>query len=294
MRMKSGMSRNRENSEQGLNGFAASITSQHGEDGILARMLEVIGTDKNHWCVEFGAWDGKHLSNTYQLTQHGGYSAVLIEGERRRYHDLVRNFAGRNNIVALNRWVGFEGRERLDELLAETPIPADFDLLSIDIDGNDYHVWESVVRYRPKIVAIEFNPSIPNAVEFVQPRDRQVAQGSSLRSIDRLAKSKGYQLVATTLVNGIFVDEAYFPRFGIEDNAISALHSDESHVTHLFQGFDGTLFIRGCNTLVWHGVPLRESEMQQLPAWLRRHPSQLGRWARRAMRWYRWRGRKSA
>lgn len=288
------MSNNSAHTMRGLNRFSRSVTSQYGEDGILAHALAGIGTECDGWCVEFGAWDGKHLSNTFQLIEHRGYSAVLIEGDGHKFGDLKASFSTRPDVIPLNRWVGFDGAESLDAILASTPIPANFDVLSIDIDGNDYHVWEAVVDYRPKIVVIEFNPSIPTAVEFVQPREREIAQGSSLLSIDQLARRKGYQLVATTPVNAIFVADKYFPRFGVEDNSPAALRMDDSHVTYLFQGFDGTLFVRGCKTLVWHGVGLDESSLQQLPAWLRKHPAQLGRWGRRVMKWYRWRKRKSA
>jgi hypothetical protein len=267
---------------------AASVTSQHGEDGILAHALDLIGSECDRWCVEFGAWDGKHLSNTYELIQKCGYSAVMIEGDARKFRDLQSTYSSNQRVICANRWVGFDSQDGLDAILATTAIPKNFDVLSIDIDGNDYHVWEALTNYQPKLVVIEFNPSIPTAVEFVQPRDPSIAQGSSLLSLDRLARRKGYELIATTPVNAIFVDRRLFSRFGIADNSPATLRTDESHVTYLFQGFDGTLFVRGCNKLMWHGVELNEGQLQQLPAWLRKHPAKLGRWGRRALNWYRW------
>lgn len=271
---------------QGLNGFARNVTSQYGEDGIVARALEVIGAERK-WCVEFGAWDGMHLSNTYDLIRSRGYSAVLIEGEARRFVDLRQRFAANPAVIPLNGFVGFGREDSLDAMLAGTPIPRDFDVLSIDIDGNDYHVWEAVVQYRPRLVVIEFNPSIPTGVEFVQAKDMGVAQGSSLTSLDALARRKGYQLIATTHCNAVFVEESLFPRFGITDNSVKALRVDEAAVMHLFQGFDGTLFLRGCQHLIWHGVDIRESDLQQLPRFLRGHPAGIGRWRRRILNWYR-------
>lgn len=278
----------------GLNGFAHSVTSQHGEDGILAQALDVLGKDCDQWCVEFGAWDGKHLSNTYQLIQHRNYSAVLIEGDAKKFGDLQSSYVDRQRVICANRWVGYSGNDTLDKILADTPLPREFDVLSIDIDGNDYHVWDALQNYQPKIVVIEFNPSIPTAVDFVQPKQPHLAQGCSLLALTELGKRKGYELIATTPVNAIFVDRNYFDRFNIADNSPETLRTDESHVTYLFQGFDGTLFLRGCNSLMWHGVELNESQIQHLPSWLRKHPGQLGRWGRRALNWYRWRMRKSA
>jgi hypothetical protein len=278
----------------GLNAFARSVTSQNGEDGIIAHALDILGADCNRWCVEFGAWDGKHLSNTFQLIESRGYAAVLIEGDQQKFQTLQNNFKHQSKVVPLCQFVGFNPQDSLDAILKRTNIPRNFDLLSIDIDGNDYHVWDAIEDYRPKIVVIEFNPSIPTAIEFVQSRDMSICQGSSLLSIDLLARRKGYQLVATTPANAIFVDEKYFPQFKIADNSLSALRVDESQVAYLFQGYDGTLFVRGCTQLVWHGVELNESRMQYLPAWLRRHPAQLGRWRRKVMKWFRWRSKKAA
>jgi len=151
-----------------------------------------------------------------------------------------------------------------------TEIPADFDLLSVDIDGNDYHAWQAVQDYKPKAVVIEFNPTIPKQVEFVQPPDMSVAQGSSLLSIDKLAKSKGYELVAVTTTNAVFVDAKYFPLFGIQDNSVDVMWTDQSAITHIFCGYDGTVFIRGCGVLPWQTIPIKESRVQQLPKWARK------------------------
>jgi hypothetical protein len=270
---------------------ASSVHSQYGEDGIIEYALDLIGEGCDRWCVEFGAWDGKHLSNTCHLIQSRSYSAVMMECDATKFRDLQATYSANMNVFCANRWVGFDGENALDIILASTPIPKNFDVLSIDIDGNDYHVWEAVTKYQPKLVIIEFNPSIPTAVEFVQARDKSVSQGCSLLSLNKLANRKGYELIAATPVNAIFVDRQYFPRFDIADNSPAALRTDESHVTYLFQGFDGTLFVRGCNKLMWHGVDLNEEQLQHLPSWLRKHPAQLGRWGRRIINWYRWRRR---
>jgi hypothetical protein len=259
-----------------LSKHAGNVTSQKGEDGIIVRALEVIGNN-DRWCVEFGAWDGKECSNTYNLIVNKGYSSVLIEANSDRYGKLVETFQGNGKVIAVNAMVGFEAGNNLDVLLAKTPIPTDFDFLSIDIDGNDYHVWEAVVRYRPKLLAIEYNPTIPNAVEFVQPRDMSLSQGSSLSAIVNLCKGKGYKLIAVTDLNGIFVDDRYFPLFGISDNSIDVLRLSSSDVTYIFSGYDGTVFLSGCRKLVWHDVEYDPRRVQQLPFWLRKYPPSLGR-----------------
>ncbi len=266
--------------------FEANVASQSGEDGVIHRALELIGV-RDRWCVEFGAWDGRHASNTYALIEREGYSAVLIERDASRFQALCRTHAGRNHVIALQRAVGFEGEDRLDRILEGTPVPRDFDLLSVDIDGNDYHVWEAVRRYQPKLVVIEFNPTIPNEVDFVQPRDMSVMQGSSLTALARLANRKRYRLIHATAVNGVFVQERYFPRFGIADDAPAALRANLSHITWLFQTYDGRLHVAGNRRLRWHDVPIRASRLQVLPRWLRGFPPAYTP-ARRAA-WRAWR-----
>ncbi len=248
-----------------LNQYARTVTSQGGEDGIIGKILEVI-EDNDKWCVEFGSWDGKKLSNTYNLIINKGYSAVLIEGNPKRFKGLLKTFGGNQKVTPVNAFVGFNKEDNLDAILKKTDIPKTFDVLSIDVDGNDYHIWEAVREYKPKVVVIEFNATIPPEVEFVQPRDMSVTQGSSILAITELAKSKGYELVASTS-NAIYVDAKYFDLFEIEDNSVSEIWTDRSALTYIFCGYDGAVFLRGLCKLPWQGILLKESRVQQLPKW---------------------------
>lgn len=246
--------------------YARNNTSQHGEDGIIEKVLETIG-DNDKWCVEFGSWDGMHCSNTYSLIKNKDYAAVLIEGSAKRFKDLLKTFEGNDKIHCMNRFVGFEPENNLDAILGETEIPKNFDLLSIDIDGNDYHVWDAMKKYKPKVVIIEFNPTIPKTVEFIQAKDMAVSQGSSCLSLAQLAKEKGYELICCTKGNAIYVDRKYFIKFGIEDNSVDVMMTDESLITHIFCGYDGKVFIRGHSRSPWQQIPFKESKMQLLPSW---------------------------
>lgn len=257
-----------------LRSAALNVTSQCGEDGILEAIFEVLGVSRGA-CVEFGAWDGKKHSNTWSLISRGWYG-VLIEGNRDRYTDLVMNYPARGGIDldCMNRVVGFDPPNTLDEILNETSIPLDFDLLSIDIDGNDYHVFAAMKMYRPKVVVIEFNPSIPNDFRFVQARDMRCNQGSSLLALTELARSKDYKLIATTAVNAIYVREELFPRFEIPDNSLAALHPDVGLQTYIIQLYDGTIMLAGYGDLIWH-EGIRITIPQVLPTHQRKFPDAL-------------------
>ena len=245
-----------------------NVFSQSGEDGILEKALGIIPS-RDRWCVEFGAWDGQCYSNTCNLVQHHGYSAVLIEGNPAKMGEL-REFCGRfPKAIPVCAMVGWDGPNRLDALLSAAKIPADFDLLSIDIDGNDYHVWEALRDFRPKLLVVEYNPTMANEVDFVQPASPELAYGTSLTALVRLGLAKGYELVAVTKLNAIFVDRKYFPAFGIPANSPELMREDQSRVTHIFFGYDGTVFIRGYGKTPWQGVKLHEHSVQILPRWLR-------------------------
>ena len=168
-------------------------------------------------------------------------------------------------------FVGWSGENRLDNLLAKTPIPRQFDLLSIDIDGNDYHVWHAVERYEPRVVIIEINPTASNDLLFVQDADAGLNHGCSLRAAIELAKSKGYELAATTRTNAIFITKSEFSKLGIEDNSIDAMHFAD-FTTELFQGYDGTMFTAGLDVLVWQGQKIDHEALQIVPKDLRKYP----------------------
>jgi hypothetical protein len=195
---------------------------------------------------------------------------VLIEGDKRRWSELQKNYSSNRNVITINAFVGFSEEDNLDVMLAGTPVPVDFDFLSIDVDGNDYHIWKAMSKYRPKTICIEFNPTIPTEVRFIQRADPSVSQGSSLLSLFELGKEKGYELVAVLLFNAFFVDSKYYPLFGIRDNRPEILRKDLSGITYLFSGYDGTIFLHGFKQLPWHDIEIKESRLQYLPKLLRK------------------------
>src|ERR1039458_5825174 len=176
--------------------YRANTYSQFGEDGIIEELCRRLGI-KQGWFVEFGAWDGKNLSNTYNLVAHQGWQGVFIEGDPEKYKDLLRTKeAFPDRLHTLCAMVGFEGDSRLDALLAKTPIPPDFDLLSIDIDSYDWQVWKALEKYRPGIVIIESNCAIPPGV--IQIHNPPTSYGASFSALVDLGQTKGYQLVCHT------------------------------------------------------------------------------------------------
>jgi len=255
-----------------LHNHARNATSQFGEDGIIALALATIGT-RNRWCVEAGAWDGVHFSNTHSLMRQG-WSGVFFEANADRFPALQETYRGNPRAHLVNAFVGFEGANALDRLLTHAEVPPDLDLLSLDIDGTDYWVWESLIQYRPRLIVIEFNPSVPNDVLFVQDRDMRINQGSSLLALTALGKQKKYELIAATECNAIFVTADQFPAFNIFDNDIDAMYNP-LHAGRVFQGFDGTIFTAGMPRLIWHQRAINAEDLQVLPPSDRRYPDSI-------------------
>ncbi|HYQ71321.1 MAG TPA: hypothetical protein VET88_05270 [Gammaproteobacteria bacterium] len=251
--------------------YQSDIYTQSGEDGIIEKILETL-PDRDNWCVEFGALDGKYLSNTRNLIEHKGFSAVLIEGSKKHFNNLQKAYSHNPEVITLNKYVGFSETDNLDKILSGTEIPTDYDFLSIDIDGNDYHVWMAASKYKPKVVCIEFNPTIPSEVRYIQNADPSVSQGSSLLSLVELGKEKGYELVSVIGVNALFVRSVYYPLFRIGDNSPGTLRTNLENITYIFSGYDGTILLSGCQMLPWHSIGMKQKKMQRLPFFLRRYP----------------------
>ena len=193
--------------QQNLDLFKKNVYSQNGEDGIIQQLLVSLNITSldNPWCVEFGAWDGKHLSNTFNLVESGGWNAVYIEADSQRFADLLETVQEFEKIIPVNAFVEYNNysENSLTNILKTTAIPRGFELLSIDIDSFDLDIWESLdaTLYNPKIVVIEINSS---AVPGLLWRHTPQTQGNTFSSTIKVAEEKGYTLVCHT-GNLIFV-----------------------------------------------------------------------------------------
>jgi hypothetical protein len=204
------------NAESPFNQFRKNFYSQNGEDGVIQELFNRLQIGSSGWVVEFGAWDGRYLSNTYYLIEsRSGFKTVYIESDPVKFEKLCRTaaaFPGR--IVPICSLVSPEGKDSLDNILKNTPITHEFDLLSIDIDGMDYHIWEGLKNYRPKIVIIEVNSSIPPDQEQIHSDSNPI--GSSFKSMVRLGQQKGYTLICHT-GNVIFIRNDLLVRLSISE-----------------------------------------------------------------------------
>lgn len=179
-----------------INRFEQSFYSQNGEDGIIKAIFDKIGIT-NKFCVEFGVETGIEC-NTRHLIEKKKWKFLHMDcGEN--MSPSIKN----EKITA----------ENINALFKKYKVPRKFDLLSIDIDFNDYWVWKALNSYSPRVVIIEYNSSIPllesKTVKYDPNKfwDGSNYFGASLLALKKLGESKGYTLIGCDNcgVNSFFI-----------------------------------------------------------------------------------------
>lgn len=210
------------------------VYSKHGGDGILLYIFSKIGT-VNHTFVEMGIEDGREC-NTANLALNFGWKGLMIDGNKKwvrsaqRYlKEKLKDAAESISVVA-----SFITAENINKTLKENDVVGDIDLLSMDIDGNDYWVWEAITIVNPRVVVAEYNAAfalqsvtIPYDPKFNygEISDRHPLYfGASLPALVKLAKKKGYRLVACD-THG---HDAYFVRNDVAGEVLKELSPEEA------------------------------------------------------------------
>lgn len=167
--------------------FEKRVFSQNGEDGVIEKIFELIGTT-NKFYVEFGVESGEEC-NTRALRELHGFNGLLMDGNNQNgLINLHKHFITTDNIVALFK---------------QYRVPLAFDLLSVDVDGNDVYICDVVLKhgFRPRVIVIEFNsmiPPTPNAAISYDPAfiwNGTDYFGASLEAIRILGAAYGYSLI---------------------------------------------------------------------------------------------------
>jgi len=169
------------------------IYSQSIEDGIIDEIFKNIDTT-NKYFVEFGAWDGIHLSNTANLRIIKQWEGLLLEGnpEKAKQFDYVTHAM----ITA----------ENINELFEKNGVPKTYDLLSIDIDGNDFWVWKALdeSKFRARVVIVEYNSNFHDlnksvAIKYTPDLNSTNPSinyyGATIPAFKKLGEEKGYSLI---------------------------------------------------------------------------------------------------
>ena len=210
------------------------VYSQNGEDGILLYLFSQIGTTDRGF-VDIGG--GGLSSNTTNLVANFGWSGLVVDGDSQALASLLRSYNqasastsapgdyhhpcyGRRlqrtdrPIKTVTAWIT---TENINEVLLEHQMQGEIDLLSIDIDGNDYWVWQAITAVQPRVVAIEYNgsfgPTRSVTVKYDEHFDKLAHHprgwyhGASLAALAKLADAKGYILAGCESmgINAFFI-----------------------------------------------------------------------------------------
>ena len=211
-----------------LEPFGYKGHSQFDEDGILQEIFNRIGTT-NKTFIEFGVGHGTENDTVYLLCN--GWNGLWIEQAPDRAQYIIDKFGGairENRLKFINQGVS---RENINNLFSGAEVTGEIDLLCIDIDGNDYHVWEAINVVNPRCVAIEYNAKYAPPVEWVKAYDpnhqfdKTDYMGASLCSLNKLAERKGYSLVGCTLTGA----NAFFVRNDCLGDHFQAPYTPENH-----------------------------------------------------------------
>jgi hypothetical protein len=216
--------------------YSKNYLTQFGDDGIIEQIISELDINNdNKICVEFGAWDGVYLSNVYNLWRNKNFKAILIEGDLNKVNDLNR--IKNDNIEVHGVFVSTTSGDEnsLDSILDRSRFNIDNDnfvLLSIDVDGLDYNIWESVSKYKPLLVVIEIAGGWSVDTEYV-------GIGASLKSLNILSKIKGYTLICAT-GNSYFIrnDKLKYLQNYNENLTINDYYLDDSNVANIFSKID--------------------------------------------------------
>lgn len=211
-----------------LNRHEAQVFSQNGEDGVIAEIFGRIGVVDRVF-VELGAGNGMENNTTYLLFQ--GWSGFWFDGEESNVQAIRKSFeqAARKNRLAVAR--EFFTAERAAEILSQHRVPREFDLLSLDIDRNTSWIWRNLGEFRPRVVVIEYNASIPPQDEWEiaycadATWDGTLYFGAGLRSLQKIGEKLGYVLVGCELSG----TNAFFVRKDLASDKFSAPFSAENH-----------------------------------------------------------------
>lgn len=218
----------------GLGRYEYSWLSQNGEDGILRYLFDEIGYE-SRWFVEFGF--GAAQCNALRLMLKEDFRGLLMDGSGENV-DCFIYAAKQHGIDRVTAVQTFITRGNLESLIRDNGVPRDIDLLSLDVDGNDYWFWETLECVSPRVVCIEYNAGIGPELALTVPYDDSFERyskhasgffyGASLAALQSLGQRKGYYLIGCDSTG----TNAFFLRDDVKIDGVTALTAREAFRPH--------------------------------------------------------------
>jgi hypothetical protein len=218
-----------------INRYESSVYSQHGEDGILLFIFSKIGVT-NRKFIEFGVEDGTEC-NAANLAINFHFNGLLMDGDAenvargRQFYDTMLG-SRKAEVTVAQSWIT---AENINDTIRSHGISGEIDLLSVDIDGNDYWVWKAIDAVAPRVVVVEYNAALgPNRSITVpyQPNFNRWSHhssgfyfGASLAAFVSLGRSKGYSLIGCESSGA----NAFFVRDSAMKDPFNRVDADRAH-----------------------------------------------------------------
>ena len=206
-----------------LTPYGWSGYSQHDEDGIVQEIFRRIGAPSKRF-VEFGAGDCLENTGTYLLLS--GWRGTWLEAADNEVREIQNQFAPYLASGELRVVKTFVTPQNINDLVGREEL----DLLVVDIDGNDYYIWEAL-EARPRAIMIEYNATFRPPAAVVQEHSAEPFwqgenfYGASLSALEALGRKKKYCLVGCSYAGG----NAFFVREDLVEGKFSAPYTAEHH-----------------------------------------------------------------
>ena len=222
-----------------LDTIAFDEYSETGEDGILLYIYSIIGTT-NRKFVDIGA-GGINGSNTANLILNHDFTGLLIDGNEKSIKSAREFFEFQQVASGLTMLSTFVTAENINDLIRQSGIQGEIDLLCIDIDGMDYWVLNAIDFIDPRVVVLEYQDilgperawTVPYKKDFdvhSYPVNKETNNycGASLRAFTKLCNARGYRLVGCNKTgwNAFFVKKGLGESFLAEISVDSCFKSD--------------------------------------------------------------------
>ena len=224
--------------DEALHTVGFKTFSQNEEDGILLYIFSLIGTT-NKKCLEICAGTGVE-SNTANLIVNHAWTGLLFDGDQKNV-DIARQFytLHPNTHIyppkVLKAWIN---KENINELISGGGLEGEIDLLSLDIDGIDFYVWQAIECVTPRVVVLEINHLWGHEKSVTVPYDKNFVAdftehgsdyaGASLAAFIKLGNRKGYQFIGTNR----FATNAFFIRKSIQHESLSEVTDTQKCFAH--------------------------------------------------------------
>ena len=207
------------------------VFSQWGEDGIIQHLTQSIEIE-NKTFFELGVEDFFE-SNCRFLLMKDNWKGFVVDGSKSNIQRLKNSyFYWKHHLDAVDRFIT---RENVEDILATSGFEHDLGILSIDLDGNDFHILEAIGNFSPRILICEYNAvfggsrkiTVPYQADFSRTRAHHsnLYGGASLAAVTYLANKKGYSLVGTNTAG----NNAFYVRDDLLNEKVSVLTAEAAY-----------------------------------------------------------------